>query len=649
MKSINFTVSVERVGTVFLKCKPVGLALFFFIYFIHRTPLKHYHKVALFGLLCFVLAFFINKRIFEGDGMGWRGIITSDGRGYYAYLPALIIDGDPTFGKVAARESAMQGPGYAPGYLVEINGHPVNKYFAGEALLLLPFFLLGFVLSLLIGTPLDGYSFFFQISAGIGALFYLMMGLVYFSRILQYFHVRPFVLAWMPPVLLFGTNLFYYSLWDPTMSHLYSFFAINGFLWYSLAAIRDWNNRYAILTGLFLGLTVLIRPINGTVIALIPFLAHDLTTLGRFLQTLWCKKKVTWLFLLIFTLLILIQPTLWFIQTGKFLLWPYHNEGFRFDRPEIFNSLFSFRKGLFVYTPLIFLSWLGLGYLAVANRLRFFSMLVFMALSTYIISSWWSWYYGDGFGLRAYIDYYGIYFLLLALSLNQLRRKMQQALLVLLVFPLVFLNLFQTWQYTHDIIHPNSMDFEKYAWVFLKADSASVKCLGEPMEIADYTVDLKSPDFILQNDFEKEYNFWNNLSTVSSSRSYSPNHVGYLDSIHPFSPGLEIPTDKLGSLPSRFFVEGSLQVWDSISGASNKALVVLSMENITAGVNYWQGFLLNKVPRNDIKRWRECLFSLTLPEIANPGGILKIYVWNTGKGPFLLDDFRIRLYRAKDH
>ncbi len=68
-----------------------------------------YPVIALFGVGCFLLVILINLRILDGDGKGWRHIINSDGRGYYAYLPSLIIDGDPTFKKGVERESRFLG------------------------------------------------------------------------------------------------------------------------------------------------------------------------------------------------------------------------------------------------------------------------------------------------------------------------------------------------------------------------------------------------------------------------------------------------------------------------------------------------------------------------------------------------------------
>jgi len=239
-----------------------------------------------------MLAFFASNRLFRGDLAGWKLIISSDGLGYYSYLPALLIDQDVTYHKVTERETKILGyKRYEPGYLVKSGDRVMNKYFAGEALLLLPFFLLATFFSWIGGIEITGYSFFFQLFTGLGALFYLFLGLWYLMKILQYFRIQPILSAIIIATILLGTNLFYYSLWQPSMSHVYSFFAINGVLWYFCRSIQSPSLKYLTLAGLFLGLTVLIRPTNGIVILLLPFLfktGEEARTLAGFLQ----KRKI---------------------------------------------------------------------------------------------------------------------------------------------------------------------------------------------------------------------------------------------------------------------------------------------------------------------------------------------------------------------
>jgi uncharacterized membrane protein YphA (DoxX/SURF4 family) len=563
-------------------------------------------------------------------------------------LPALLIDHDVTYQKVTGREKKILGyKRYEPGYLVKSGDRVVKNYFAGEALLLLPFFLLATFFSWIGGIEITGYSFFFQLFTGLGALFYLFLGLYYLKRILEYLRVHPILSAIILATILLGTNLFYYSLWQPSMSHVYSFCAINGFLWYACRAIQNPGLKNIPLAGLFLGLTVLIRPTNGIIILLVPFLlntAEEARILGGFLQK---RKTVILLFLASFTLVICIQFILWRIQTGNWLIWSYKDEGFIFGHPKISNVLFGYRKGLFIYTPLIFLSLLGCFRLLSGRLTRFFSMALFLVLSTWIISSWWNWYYGDSFGARAFIDYYGIYALLLAILLDPRHRNPRTAMVILLFIPFAALNLLQTWQFTHYIIHLYSMNKAKYQYVFLKTDSVYQKCLGGNEEIAGYSMDMSHPCKQYHTLFEEPEDAWKNSFTKKVPYAHSGLYVGYVDSLHPYSATLEIKPETLSPYPALFYIRGSIWIYDSIKGASNNAFLVFSMDSIDQEGNYWYGFPVKDIPDSLAGVWRNCSFSLTLPEFRIPGKILKIYLWNKGKKLVMFDDFSVEFFTEK--
>ena len=100
-------------------------------------------------------------------------------------------------------------------------------------------------------------------------------------------------------------------------------------------------------------------------------------------------------------------------------------------------------------------------------------------------------------------------------------------------------------------------------------------------------------------------------------------------------------------LPALFYIEGSVWIRDSLKGASNKALFVMSVDSIDQVGNYWYGFRVNDVPENAVGVWRNCKFSLTLPELKVPGKTFKLYIWDSGKKPFLIDDFKVAFYTRK--
>lgn len=599
-------------------------------------------------LISILLSFFLCYRLFLPKEQGWKTIITSDGRGYYAYLPAIFIYGDLTFKQVTKIEKKSYGRyDYLPHYLVMVNQKMVNKYFAGEAFLLMPFFLIALCLSWIIGLPLDGYSFFFQFFTGLGALFYLFCGLIFLQKILRRMSIPERIILWVIPVTLLGTNLFYYSVWQASMSHLFSFFAVNGFIFFTLKAIDLRNWLHPVLSGLFLGLVIFIRPVNGIVVVLIPFLTSGWQEFISFFRYSFAGKG-----LLAFPaalVLICIQPILWYLQTGDFLIWSYPDEGFYFRHPEIINTLFGYRKGLFIYTPVLILSVFGLITLAVRKFFRFIPMLFFLTIFTWITASWWNWYYGDGFGMRPFIDFYGVFAILIAIFLNSLPIKGAFSFFKGVMIVLVFLNLFQTWQYLQGIIHPFDMDKEKYRYVFLRSDSTHINCLGGSKESPFYNADLRKPYRVFEHDLEKVQPGWNDqYRKPDSIHSFSGRFLGPLDSLHYYSPGLDMRADSFAPGGGKLFCKVSLMINDSTPGASDLAYLVISIDSIDKGFNYWNGLRLNGIPQKVTGEWRKCTYEWNLPVIKNPKAVVKIYVWNPWRRTFAIDDIHIELYRSEN-
>ena len=72
------------------------------------------------------------------------GVIEADAKGYYAYLPAVFIYHDLNFGFYKQIEQeTYYNPNLSYDYLRVHNNKAINKYYAGTAVLLLPFFLAG--------------------------------------------------------------------------------------------------------------------------------------------------------------------------------------------------------------------------------------------------------------------------------------------------------------------------------------------------------------------------------------------------------------------------------------------------------------------------------------------------------------------------
>jgi hypothetical protein len=260
-------------------------------------------------------------------------------------------------------------------------------------------------------------------------------------------------------VFAFGTQLFYYAIGEPGMSHVYSFCALTFFLWQT----KLWFQKQAVAQLMWaafaLGLVFLIRPFNLLVLGTVPFLAGTSIVFRQGIKSTLQQRKMLLSAFLVFSLMAGVQSLIYYLQTGHVWIDSYPGENFDFTKPHVFESLFSFRKGLFVYTPLVLLSQLALVFMFKENRFMAVTYLLFFFTFTYVLSSWWIWYYGGSFSLRPFIEYFALFAILLLWLLDRLRYRLPLMAVALL---LVLLCQIQTYQYRYFIIHWSEMNQQKY-------------------------------------------------------------------------------------------------------------------------------------------------------------------------------------------
>jgi hypothetical protein len=345
----------------------------------------------------------INFRWKGNSGHDWNTIIDGDAKGYYAYLEEIFIQHN--FGDVRVNFEQIN----------TINDHSVIKYYCGTALLISPFFFVSCAVAWIGHYPIDAYSELFQKILSMVGIFYLLLGLLFSAKILQNLKISSLNIIITLTIFIFGSNLLTYTIIHPGMSHVYSFFAVSFFLWLFSSFLNSGKKKYLLMSAVVLGLVYLIRPFNILIIGFLWFFIDDMKS---FISLLKKNSRTLVLAMLLFSLTISLQNILWWIQCREFFIWSYRHEGFYFTHPEFFRVLFGFRKGLFIYTPLLGISLLGLLVLFRKNKVRFLITICFLLLITYLLSAWWCWSYSDGFGMRPFIDFYVIFILLFALLLQ---------------------------------------------------------------------------------------------------------------------------------------------------------------------------------------------------------------------------------------
>ncbi len=317
--------------------------------------------------------------IFDNEAM--YGLIHADAQGYYGYLVAIFLEHSFNWEQVIRSYADVYFDGGGADFTVHSEIGRVNKYYVGTAVLMLPFFLLSCLAALVFGYPIDGYSEPFHIGIMVGALFYVGVGMYFLSRYLENRGTDRVISLFVVVFFLFATGLFHYSISEPAMSHVYSFSLFCVFLFSVDAWFKTQSRTSLIISSIVFGLIVLVRPANGLVIFSVPFIAGGIVPLKEKLLAMEGIGKKLLLGVAVVFMVLSFQSLMYVGQVGKALIWSYEGEGFNFMNPEIWNVLFSFKKGFFVYTPIAFLGAIGLGWMLLKKQAEAIWLWLFLALS----------------------------------------------------------------------------------------------------------------------------------------------------------------------------------------------------------------------------------------------------------------------------
>jgi hypothetical protein len=391
-----------------------------------------------------------------------KTIVTQDVIQYYSYLPAAFIEYDLKLDFIDD-----------PFYILEPNqywhstteeGRRVFKYTCGEALLISPFFFVANTISYFSDDDATGFGEWYQLGIVIAAVFYLIVGLFFLRRVLLiYFNEKVTTVTLL--LITLATNLYYYSTVESGMSHVYNFALVSAFFYYTIRFHEKYEWRYAILCGLSFGMVVLLRPSNALFVIL--FMAFGVSTWTNLVRKLELFKaqfpKLLSIALLSFAVFF-IQMLYWKESTGHWLYYSYMKEKFYFKNPHIIETLVGFRKGLLVYCPVLLFAFTGLFMSIKKHAELMISILLFILINIFVVSSWWCWWYGGSYGLRAYIDMYPLLAVCLAFFIqhvHKLSHRTQQLYKAIAVF-LILLSFFQTYQYRKGILHYDGMTAKAY-------------------------------------------------------------------------------------------------------------------------------------------------------------------------------------------
>lgn len=390
-----------------------------------------------------------------------------DSFGYHLYLPAIFSNQDLFLKDLAWVEEARTKHAI-PGTLYQISdlpeGRRVIKYPMGLALIWGPWYLLGDRIADITGHEKDGYSAPYGISIRAGVFLYLLLGLLALRRVLLVGFSE--LITSLTLLLLFSaTNLVDQATTGLVMPHLPLFALYGGLLWATLRWTQRRTSKRAFPVALLMGLAILIRP-SEVVCLLLPLLWCGENEERAPLRRNWTLRKQWFGIAIVMFFIGFPQFIYWKAATGTWFVDTYNNagEGFDFTTPHTWPFLFGFRKGWFIYTPLMLFASIGMIAMGRYWRRALLPIAAFFIANLYLLSSWTCWWYADSFSSRAMVGSYAIMALPLAAILQWASSGavMRRVTMATLMVGCTALNLFQYAQFNSGILHSSRMTRRAY-------------------------------------------------------------------------------------------------------------------------------------------------------------------------------------------
>jgi hypothetical protein len=387
----------------------------------------------LFPLL--VLALLTTHYFAFGGYKNWPYKIETDGKYYYQYLVSAVYDGDLDFSNQyrIPRYPWMRADvdsGRFRDMVSPVTGRPANMFWPGSALLWIPFFAaswsLGTFLNAVgIAVDMNPFGLWFQYGVMIAGPAYAALALVLLGRLLsRLVSADSSRLALV--LVLFASPLYYYAVFEPSMSHVYDFLA---FVLYLLAVMR-WVERGRLrdlaAVSLAGGLFILVRAQNAATVGLFSlvlfFLPASIPRLRRFAG---CALPLLLGILPILALNRYLNGGAFVVRGAGSVLDPLH--------PKLLEVLFSARNGLFSHHPLLLVGLAGFVWLLTSRpvgvpRWFLWTLLGAFLLQVWVNAStpdWWGGAAPEGhsFGQRRLLSSLPLFALGLAFLLEKIRRR----------------------------------------------------------------------------------------------------------------------------------------------------------------------------------------------------------------------------------
>ncbi len=529
-------------------------------------------------------------------------MLDGDARYYYYYLQSSFID--PALANYDWLKQAT----------------PVTHHPVGLDILWLPFFLVAHVSAQLFHYPLSGLSLPYQASIALAGLTYGILGLVYLRKLLKLNAVSDNVTALIIPLIFLGTNLLHYTLHEAGMSHVYSFFLITAFMYYSCRFVKESRKSDLLLAAVFFGLVLLVRLNNVFVIFTLFFWFSNRKECFNFFNRL-IRNRAFYSSIAVLLALLCIQPLIWLWKEDVLFVNRYASYGFYWTNPAFFKMLFGFNAGFFIYAPLCLLFLAGLTALYKTNRFSFYSATLFVLLLFYFFSAYSAYTYYDGIGIRVLIDYYAVFAVFGAKLFSAFEsNKAMLISLSTLSFALLAINLVYAYQSSHRIILRSGMTYSQWKYTFMRTGSRYENCLGGSNDLLPFS---KNP-------------------VPASLSGEAVTSAPFDFSNKEFGPSLMF--DRIGFISRRICMKLKIKRTEAFANSSRDAWVCAVVEDQAGNRKGYQQFRLNETPSQSCCEEAEYNYTSTMEGDFKASDRLSVALWNLKKQPFLINTFSATIY-----
>ncbi len=365
--------------------------------------IKYLVLIVFLGFLVFVT---LNRHSRSGI-QNYHSEIWGDKAGYFVYFPALFMYNFQAE-KLPTDIDVKTGNGFSLK-----DGKIRTKYTYGVALMLSPSLIACHYLSKRLGYYDNGFTLIYHKAIDISAAIYS-----FFSLILLYLFLIRYVCKRISVItiicLYLGTNIFYFSIFETGMSHIYSLFLFTCYIYLAPFVIKQ-NQKtiFYILFGLITGLILVVRPIN--IVFLPVFFIFNTIRFSEIKNNIskWAAAGIS-------TILVIIpQFIYWKYAYDNYFHYSYGNETFsNIFEPKLLYLWFSTNNGLFIYNPLMIIILAGLLFYYKESAKKSVFISVYFLFISILFSSWYDWGYGCSYGCRPYVEYYPILALPFSFFLN---------------------------------------------------------------------------------------------------------------------------------------------------------------------------------------------------------------------------------------